>query len=292
MDLMGESETHGDRRRETKEKKRKKKKRNEKSKQHADHNPSSTDHFPSSTDKLMELLKMKEPIFLFAIVIFFSLFRSLGVNIIDAVSSPEVSEFLGNKKNILNRIIVTGGWAWTLAFVSINAFVMVILSRQGRWRQLVDAFVRLFVATAVWWILTSLFEYIEFLTGSCSDESVGEVIACKRGGLQWIGFDISGHTFLLMFCVLVVRMEQLNHFHSLSLGCQLWQVFLVSIMSYLSFVLLVVYTFMLVVTSSYFHVFWHKAFGAMFAWLGWLFVYLLANRLRYLTANIAYIRDL
>jgi len=68
---------------------------------------------------------------------------------------------------------------------------------------------RLFVGTFGWFACTSIFNYVEQASGFCSSSSAEHFdrAICLEDGYEWIGFDISGHTFLLVHCLLTICEE-------------------------------------------------------------------------------------
>lgn len=78
---------------------------------------------------------------------------------------------------------------------------------------------RIVICTLVWYFSVNLFVSVESVYGSCSiptsnGTSSSQVTSkfpnkslCSKQGYSWTGFDISGHTFLLMFSILVIIEE-------------------------------------------------------------------------------------
>jgi hypothetical protein len=115
--------------------------------------------------------------------------------------------FRTQKTNPLNVYFVKLGWAWTITL--LLPFVVIIgrtIENRGRWAQPADL-ARVLVATCVWFISTSLFVHIETVTGSCSSTTYRSRPACVRAGHRWHGFDISGHTFILLYSSLMIIEE-------------------------------------------------------------------------------------
>jgi hypothetical protein len=65
---------------------------------------------------------------------------------------------------------------------------------------------RMLFNTVIWYFSTSSFNWFNDLYGSCSDPNKGRT-ACVRAGYVWRGFDISGHTFILIFSTLLILEE-------------------------------------------------------------------------------------
>ncbi|XP_053207435.1 acyl-coenzyme A diphosphatase FITM2-like isoform X2 [Panonychus citri] len=66
---------------------------------------------------------------------------------------------------------------------------------------------RLWVNTLFWYLSTSAFTWFESITISCSSGEFSTQESCTKSGNKWIGFDISGHTFILLFSLLVIMEE-------------------------------------------------------------------------------------
>jgi hypothetical protein len=66
------------------------------------------------------------------------------------------------------------------------------------------------VATGIWYVVTSLFVRIEAFTGKCKHWMYPEAPrhVCLQSGQEWQeGHDISGHTFLLLYALLIIDEE-------------------------------------------------------------------------------------
>lgn len=115
--------------------------------------------------------------------------------------------YFSNKNNWLNQHLVKKGWAWTLAmcvpFIGMTSAVYTGFNVRGMLRHLS----RLGVATLVWFVCTKLFDSIDTKTGRCAKLGISSKLECKMNKNEWIGFDISGHTFLIMYCLLIMLEE-------------------------------------------------------------------------------------
>lgn len=180
-------------------------------------------------------------------------------------------------------------WAWTLwlllPFITLTTYE---LGRSkllhGRARSALLVLRRLgalLVGTAVWYLCTELFIYIENLTGECSLQGkpsqpgqpprlYGSKRECQRDSGVWSGFDISGHCFLLSYCAMMILeelavLEVLALEHSSKLRVVI-NVLLVSLCS-----LTMIWVFMFLCTALYFHDFSQKLLGVLIglgAWYG------------------------
>lgn len=156
-----------------------------------------------------------------------------------------------DKRNVLNQWFVKNGWGWTslaitpLIFKNIEAGDKEAVSR---------TIFRLIISTFLWYVSVNLFQYIDTTTG----------------------FDISGHTFLLMFSNLMITSElklsnvtlkhsqfstKTNIIQGQDSGVMLIKIF-VSTLSFL-------WDFMLLQTALYYHTILQKAIAAVWAIGSW-----------------------
>ncbi|XP_043945930.1 acyl-coenzyme A diphosphatase FITM2 [Protopterus annectens] len=188
--------------------------------------------------------------------------------------------YFTSKRNFLNMLFVKFAWGWTLVlllpFISIVCYhvhrsVTVILQRLSA----------LLVGTAVWYFFTWLFMFIEESTGDCYVSEVNTTLSgyssrsdCKKNGLFWSGFDISGHSFLLPYCALMIWeetavIEKINEsFKSQSLR------HIVIILFSLLNLLALIWCLMFLCTSFYYHDIPQKIIGTVFGMLSWYGTYL------------------
>jgi len=70
---------------------------------------------------------------------------------------------------------------------------------------------RLAVATSWWFICVWLFDYIHSTVGYCAGSphniTTSGRDACETAGQRWLAFDVSGHAFLLIHCLLTISEE-------------------------------------------------------------------------------------
>lgn len=193
---------------------------------------------------------------------------------------PLPHSYFSNKRNVFNVYFVKLGWGWTLGliipFISLTSFAYTTCNPSAMLRHLS----RLVVGTCVWYFWVNLFVYIEELTGFCEgEESLTSKRSCHLQGYHWDGFDISGHTFLLTYSALIISEEiqlkrwlpvlekekskglfgRTNVLHSL----------LIDLFFTCGSLLLVLWEFMLVCTSLYFHTVHQKVLGALVALFTW-----------------------
>lgn len=199
-----------------------------------------------------------------------------GSFIHDFVPLPQ--SYLSNKRNVFNVYFVKIGWGWTLGllipFISLTSSVYTSLNPTAILRHLS----RLAVATFGWYFWVNLFNCIEELTGMCEgEETLTSKKSCHLQGYHWDGFDVSGHIFLLTYSALVISeeiqverwwsAEQRNPRES-SRGATLISP-LVKVLFICASLLLVLWEFMLVCTTVYFHTTVQKVVGALIALFTW-----------------------
>ncbi|KAF6777382.1 hypothetical protein AHF37_03167 [Paragonimus kellicotti] len=138
-----------------------------------------------------------------------------GSLIFDFIRAPP--SYFSNKYNVFNQLFVKWGWAWTCsglsAFLIFSSFVYT-----GRNVVLMRAHItRVVAGTGFWYTMTGLFNFIHDVTGHChpknlllnSDQYPSRRVPCHRAGGVWLGFDVSGHCFLLVLSSLWI-MEELR----------------------------------------------------------------------------------
>ncbi|XP_078689360.1 acyl-coenzyme A diphosphatase FITM2-like [Branchiostoma floridae x Branchiostoma belcheri] len=122
--------------------------------------------------------------------------------------APLKDSYLNNTDNVLNAYFAEWSWAWTVIptaiFVLLSSYVYTV----GSVRAVLKHQVRMVVGTVVWGVWVGLFLGVRQWTVSCSDRSFGtNSTACEEAGHRWEGYDISGHTFLLSFCIFFITSE-------------------------------------------------------------------------------------
>ncbi|KAM6378689.1 acyl-coenzyme A diphosphatase FITM2 [Pluvialis apricaria] len=210
----------------------------------------------------------------------------LGSALKDGDLVPETP--MQNKRNPLNVYFVKVAWAWTfwllLPFITVTAYqfakskflygptksVLMVLRR----------LCALAVGTAIWYVCTALFMYIENLTGTCSTSvklsEPRRLYATKQECHQdngiWNGFDISGHSFLLSYCALMI-VEEVAVLEGLSIDQNSkLRVVINGLFVSLCF-LTMIWVFMFLCTAVYFHDFSQKLLGVLIGLSAWYGTY-------------------
>ncbi|XP_026730465.1 FIT family protein CG10671 [Trichoplusia ni] len=124
----------------------------------------------------------------------------------DVLTFPKT--YFARSDNVFNQYFVKIGWFWTLfmtiPYVSITSYITCC----GR-RSLIATghLSRLLVATAFWYLWTTVFNVIETNYGRCNNKIYDNKIACLQNSHFWNGFDLSGHCFILIYSSLVMIEE-------------------------------------------------------------------------------------
>lgn len=178
------------------------------------------------------------------------------------------------------RYMVKVSWGWTLLL--LTPFVLLSNSSFSRsvyflGRRLLS----LAVATAIWYICTQTFFYIEDVTGSCFETNTRDAIiqeftskaTCRRAGFHWHGYDISGHCFILAYSSLFI-MEEMAPMASVKTASHSALPRMVLNLLYIALNLIVIiWVWMFVCTCVYFHDPSHKLIGTVSGLLAWHLTY-------------------
>ncbi|XP_063281672.1 acyl-coenzyme A diphosphatase FITM2 [Pelobates fuscus] len=191
---------------------------------------------------------------------------------------PLPDSYLNNKRNVLNVYFVKFSWAWTfwllLPFIALTNYALT-----QSVRSVLQRLSSLVVGTVIWYLCTRFFMYVEHITGNCYESEVLAELRshhkdrheCKVNGGYWHGFDISGHSFLLPFCILTILEETSvlldKRLERHQLGTAINALFLAL------GVLSIIWVWMFCCTAIYFHDVWQKMIGTSFGILGWHVTY-------------------
>ena len=216
---------------------------------------------------------------------------------------PLPGSYFSNRQNIFNVYFVKKGWGWTCGLLFSYITTMLISYNVYDKGRILKHLGRLVMATVTWFLLTSLFEIVEHLTGVCLDDSLANSkSACIRRGSIWDAFDISGHAFLLSFCILIINEELQGIAHwrrwvqekecssprdgavnedldgnktKLFPEIKVNDILVISvdILSVLLTALMVLWEFMLFCTCVYFHTIYQKLSGILFGVGSWYCLY-------------------
>lgn len=128
-------------------------------------------------------------------------------SIVQLLIKPPQSEFSDDTSSILNKYYIKWLWGWTLfcivPVVSITSVLYTGLDFMG----VVCHFGRVATGHVIWYVMTSVFIWFRKIVGVCSNDEIFNYSQCVNQGSTWDGIDISGHIFLIVYCVLVVTEE-------------------------------------------------------------------------------------
>ena len=207
----------------------------------------------------------------------------LGSLLCDFHRPPEF--YLSNKRNIFNVFFAKWSLAWTLLFLTPYMVLTYWIKSSSNLKVVSKNILRLVVAFVVWFGVTTVFEWIDHFSGDCEgSDFYSRKSECQGQGLVWTGSDISGHSFLLTFCSVIICEEiQLVRFWISAdvnskdkntnkskdqLACNVS-----SVMYICNCLLLILWLMLLVITSVYFHTTNSKLGGIIIALLAWLLTY-------------------
>jgi hypothetical protein len=177
--------------------------------------------------------------------------------------------YFTNKRNFFNLVFVKNGWFWTL--VTLIPLIL-IASNSIRYKKM--AAIRIFSATIYFFIVAQIMNWVLFTTGGCSIEGISTLGVCKKEGGYWNGFDISGHCFLLHHSSFLIIEEMSRMKMPTKFG---WKRTMFHILGVFSVLLLILWFFMLIITTLYFHPFLEILIGSIFGLLFWAAVYVFEN---------------
>ncbi|XP_043566232.1 acyl-coenzyme A diphosphatase FITM2 isoform X1 [Chiloscyllium plagiosum] len=203
---------------------------------------------------------------------------TLGGSLLKA-SQPLADSYFSNRRNALNMYFVKFSWGWTVGLL----FPFIFTSNYFLQRDVLFAVRRVtscLVGTGVWFLSTRTFHIIENFTGECYESQnmtvlheLDNLYTCKKNGHIWLGFDISGHSFLLSYCVLIMTEEiaVMNELHKVEQKPGKAIATIIKSLFIALNALLLLWIWMFFCTAVYFHDMPHKIIGTAFgisAWYG------------------------
>lgn len=186
--------------------------------------------------------------------------------------------YFSNKRNVFNVIFVKFALGWTLAAIAPFVILSSLMKSQGNVSVVLKNVTRLLVAFGVWYIVTSVFDSVLDFTGFCEgSELFSSRRDCVADGLLWKGFDVSGHSFLLAYCSLILSEEiQAYSFWSDEnswKGRVRFAQPLANFFYICSCLLILLWEVMLVFTAIYFHTVQSKVVGVITGLTSWALTY-------------------
>lgn len=188
--------------------------------------------------------------------------------------------YFSSSRNILNLYFVKVSWGWTLLLLT----PFVLLSNSSFSRDvsfLARRLLSLAIATAIWYVFTETFFYIEDVTGACfrtpaMDELEVEFTnkaTCRRAGFHWFGYDISGHSFILTYSALFIMEETVPMAYLKPSSLSAFPRLVLSLLYVGLNGLMLLWAWMFLCTSVYFHSPLDKLLGTVCGLLGWYGTY-------------------
>lgn len=205
------------------------------------------------------------------------------------IEIPHIDSVTG-KRSLFNQMFVKFGWGWTLGLLLPFQLFLVAIYRD-RWHYLRNIVIKTTLTTAVFYVWCQvIFPAIEEFNGECKHEE--SVVAIdKRECIKTpehtyrSSFDISGHAFLMSYCVLILmheaeKIEDLlkalrepgKQENLVSNASQIAAPF-VAVNFILITILSLLWDFMIIITNIYFHTFTEIFVGVMLAILMFLTIY-------------------
>ena len=123
---------------------------------------------------------------------------------------PNPAKCMLQKTNIFNELFVKWSWAWTMGLLVPFVYATATVYSAANARNIRQQMARLLVATLLWYFCTSSFISLEGRTGQCTVAELSGTSKrdCHQQGGTWsMGFDISGHCFILIYCCLIISEE-------------------------------------------------------------------------------------
>lgn len=126
--------------------------------------------------------------------------------IADVIPIPKM--YLSRSDNIFNKYLVKFAWAWNLLLLIPFILFTSLIYCCGKVQMIVKHhLLRIGIATFFWWFWTTLFNYIEASYGKCGNLNYFTKGKCLQAGHLWNGFDLSGHSFILIYGSLLIIEE-------------------------------------------------------------------------------------
>ncbi|XP_047438541.1 acyl-coenzyme A diphosphatase FITM2 [Mugil cephalus] len=188
--------------------------------------------------------------------------------------------YFSSSRNALNVYFVKVSWGWTLLLLT----PFLLLSNSSFSRSITFLGRRLMslaVATAVWYVCTETFFFIEDVSGACYENTARSVtnneftskVTCRRAGFHWDGYDISGHSFILAYSALFIMEETAPMASIRTASLSALPKMVLNLLYVALNLILIIWVWMFACTSVYFHDPSHKLLGTICGLLGWYLTY-------------------
>lgn len=151
-------------------------------------------------------------------ILFVDTSTKIGVYLIGVVTGSVIADLfifpktvMADKRNSLNVYFIKLGWGWTLVSIGTYIFLTTLIYCCRDYAKMCQHGMRLVVGTFWWYVCTKTFNHVENVIGVCTHSHHSDKAACLEAGKHWRGFDISGHVFLEIHCLLIIS-EELKSF--------------------------------------------------------------------------------
>ncbi|KAM9752646.1 acyl-coenzyme A diphosphatase FITM2 [Menidia menidia] len=188
--------------------------------------------------------------------------------------------YFSSSKNVLNVYFVKVSWGWTLLL--LTPFLLLSNSTIRRsYSFLGSRLLSLVVATFIWYVCTASFFYIEDVTGACFEDDALSIIkkdltskaTCRQAGYRWQGYDISGHSFILSYSALLIMEETAPMAFLKTANLSALNKMVLNLLYMALNLIMIMWVWMFVCTSVYFHDPSHKLLGTTCGVLSWYITY-------------------
>lgn len=136
----------------------------------------------------------------------------IAVVLIPVVRCQFSPTYFGIKRNFLNEYVAKLGWGWLLVCLIPVSFTCSLLYSGLQSLMVVRHLFRLVVGHGIFMLVTSLViplstTVLPLSFGHCANDKLSYFQECITNGSYWIYIDISGHSFLLAYCIFVITEE-------------------------------------------------------------------------------------
>jgi len=203
--------------------------------------------------------------------------------------------YVVRKDNVFNQYGTKMGWLWTSLLLLPFIWLTAMLRTNHRFYNAFFSTLRVIIASTLWFLCTKGFNRLEAHTAECiagssnlAPQDIYSPIEC----VNWApGFDISGHTFLLLFSILILTEEARaydelppcpapndEHIPNRDEYLSFKRMRNVAQALYIAlFFLHLFWDFQLIVTVLHYHTLAHKLVGALVAVACWYLTYKLGG---------------
>ena len=197
------------------------------------------------------------------------------------------------KSNIFNLYFVRLGWLWTLLASTPWIMLTSCVYSAGNRFTITAHLTRTLIATGLWFLFTTIFDYIDRSTGRCVSKVFSTKQLCKANKYDWIdSIDISGDSFVLMYSLFYL-LEEIKIYYiwdniknevrkddeQLSEKAKRVKIWFNLLTPYIKInfifvsLFIILWEIMLFATFLYFHIISHKLFAAFAAIICWFLTY-------------------